>query len=529
MSSKKQIRCAIYARTSTEEGLSQEFNSLDAQTEACRAYITSQAGEGWVAHKHVFVDGGFSGGSMDRPALQRLLVALAAHEIDVIVVYKVDRLTRSLADFAKIVERLDASGASFVSVTQSFNTTTSMGRLTLNVLLSFAQFEREVTAERIRDKLAASKAKGMWMGGTPPLGYDIHERHLIVNEAEAERVRFIFRRYLELGSIAALAIDLPKQGVLSKHWVSRAGVEHKSGPITRGALAVILANPLYRGLIAHRDKTYPGRHKAIVAEDLWNDVQTLRGEIKPPLKRMPKRIDEPLLLGKIRDDAGNTMRISHTRKGDRRYRYYVSTALLDEKGKPGSLSRVSAGVLDCMVVDATTPLLASHWRYSELSLLRVAAAVRQVEISANKLRIALDAEAVESCAISLKLIEREGGDLVFEHPVTLARPRNATTIIGAERGTARPDRTLVRAISLARRWADQLESGAIASVVDLAAAQNRCIHYTNRLLPLAYLAPDLVELILTGRQPRALTLSALTAQPLPLEWDAQRALVRRIG
>jgi hypothetical protein len=178
-----------------------------------------------------------------------------------------------------------------VSVTQSFNTTTSMGRLTLNVLLSFAQFEREVTAERIRDKLAASKAKGMWMGGTPPLGYDVHERHLIVHEAEAERVRFIFRRYLELGSIAALAGDLPKQGVFSKNWVSRAGVEHKSGRITRGALAVILANPLYRGLIANRDKTYPGRHEAIVDEDLWNDVQTLRGEIKAPLKRMPKRIE----------------------------------------------------------------------------------------------------------------------------------------------------------------------------------------------------------------------------------------------
>jgi DNA invertase Pin-like site-specific DNA recombinase len=233
--------------------------------------------------------------------MQRLLTALAAHEIDVIVVYKVDRLTRSLADFAKIVERLDAAGASFVSVTQSFNTTTSMGRLTLNVLLSFAQFEREVTAERIRDKLAASKAKGMWMGGTPPLGYDVHERHLIVNAAEAERVRFIFRRYLELGSIAALATDLPNQGMLSKHWVSRAGVEHKSGRITPGALAVILANPIYRGLIAHREKTYPGRHQAIVDEELWAAVQTLRAAIKAPVKRMPKRIEcWRLCLGSLR-------------------------------------------------------------------------------------------------------------------------------------------------------------------------------------------------------------------------------------
>jgi hypothetical protein len=398
-----------------------------------------------------------------------------------------------------------------------------MGRLTLNVLLSFAQFEREVTAERIRDKLAASKAKGMWMGGTPPLGYDVHERHLIVNEAEAERVRFIFRRYLELGSIAALATDLPKQGVLSKHWVSRAGIEHKSGRITPGALAVILANPIYRGLIAHREKTYPGRHQAIVDEELWAAVQTLRAAIKAPLKRMPKRIDEPLLLGKISDDAGNTMRISHTRKGERRYRYYVSTAVLDGQGKPGSLRRVSAGILDRTVADAVAPLLASHWHCGEVDPLRVAAAVQHVKVSANRLRITLDADAVDECTISQ--LDRSGGELSFEHPVTLARPRNAMTIIGAERGAARPDRTLVRAISLARHWADQLEAGAVTSVVDLAAAEKRCIHYTNRLLPLAYLAPDLVELILTGRQPRALTLSSLTAQPLPFEWDAQRALV----
>ncbi|MEQ1809853.1 MAG: recombinase family protein [Terricaulis sp.] len=528
MSSKK-IRCAIYVRTSTEEGLAQEFNSLDAQTEACRAYIASQAGEGWVAHRQVFVDGGFSGGSMQRPALQLLLAALAAHEVDVIVVYKVDRLTRSLADFAKIVERLDASGASFVSVTQSFNTTTSMGRLTLNVLLSFAQFERVVTAERIRDKIAASKAKGMWMGGSPPLGYDVHERHLIVNEAEAERVRFIFRRYLELGSIASLAEDLPKHGILSKGWTSSAGVEHLSGRIAPGALAVILANPIYRGLIAHRDKTYPGRHEAIIEEELWAAVQTRRIEVKAPLKRVPKRIDDPLLLGKIIDDAGNTMRISHTRKGERRYRYYVSAAVLDGHGKAGSLSRISAGVLDRTVVDAATPLLASHWRNDEIREMRVLAALRRVEVFARKLRISLDADAVDECAVSAKTIGRNDGAVTFEHPVVLARPRNTTTIVSGERTTARVDRTMVRAIALARHWADQLESGTVSSVVDLATTQKRCIHYTNRLLPLAYLAPDLVEMILDGRQPRTLTLSALTARSLPLDWDAQRALVRGIA
>lgn len=531
MTAKRKIRCAIYARTSTEEGLSQEFNSLDAQIESCRAYIVSQAGEGWTACKQTFVDGGFSGGSLERPALQRLLAALTAREIDVIVVYKVDRLTRSLSDFAKIVEALDRAGASFVSITQSFNTTTSMGRLTLNVLLSFAQFEREVTAERIRDKIAASKAKGMWMGGPPPLGYDVKDRHLVVNKVEAERVRFIYRRYLELKSTNLLAEDLFTRGVLSKGWTSLKGIVHPSSRISHGALALILTNPHYRGLIAHRGATYPGRHDAIIDEELLDAVQAQRAAIKAAGTSLPEQIDAPCLIGKLKDDAGNAMRVDYVHKGERRYRYCVSSALLDRKGTPGGLPRVSTGTLDRAFIDVTAPLLAPTWRSQENVEARSRSALIQVELSPNKLRVHLVAEALDSCALSNlgASATRSGNTFVVEHPITLARPRNATVIIGGEQTTARVDRTLVRAIALARSWADQLETGAVRSVVDLAAEQKRCIHYTNQLLPLAYLAPDLVEMILAGRQPRALTLSAILAKPLPLEWRAQRAMLKSLA
>lgn len=295
-----------------------------------------------------------------------------------------------------------------------------------------------------------------------------------------------------------------------------------------GALAVILANPTYRGLIGHRGKTYPGRHEAIVDEELWTAVQAHRISVKAPLKQMRQHIDTPLLAGRIKDDVGNTMRVCHATKGKRRYRYYVSASVLDGEGKPGSLPRISAGVLDRVVLDMAAPLLASHWRNGENSASRIDAALVRVEVSAAKLRLALKSEAVDECAASDPTLNptRLGEEIVFERSMALARPRNAMTIIGGERKHERIDRKLVRAIALARSWADELESGAVRSVVDLAAAQKRCIHYTNRLLPLAYLAPDLVEMILAGRQPRTLTVSALTTKPLPLDWNAQRAFLR---
>src|SRR6266478_4157353 len=267
------VRCAIYTRKSSEEGLDQEFNSLRAQREACEAFIESQRQEGWLCLRAAYDDGGFSGATMDRPALQRLLADLTAGRVDTIVVYKIDRLTRSLADFAKIVEILDAKGASFVAVTQQFNTTTSMGRLTLNVLLSFAQFEREVTGERIRDKIAASKQKGMWMGGVVALGYDVRERRLVVNQDEAATVRHIFQRYLELGSVRLLKYDLDRSGMVSKIRASKIGARSSGCGFSRGALYELLSNPIYVGEIRHKNDRHPGQHEPIVGRELWEKAQ----------------------------------------------------------------------------------------------------------------------------------------------------------------------------------------------------------------------------------------------------------------
>ena len=266
-------RCAVYTRKSSEEGLEQDFNSLHAQREACEAFIKSQAGEGWKLIKTAYDDGGYSGGTIERPALQRLLADIRAGLIDVVVVYKVDRLTRSLADFARMVELFDAQGVSFVAVTQQFNTTTSMGRLTLNVLLSFAQFEREVIGERIRDKVAASKRKGIWMGGTLPIGYDVRERKLVVNESEAKIVRHIFERYLELGTVRLLKRDLDRRGIVSAAKASRKGNIRGGKSFSRGALYSLVSNPIYVGEIRHRSERHPGQHEAIVSRELWERVQ----------------------------------------------------------------------------------------------------------------------------------------------------------------------------------------------------------------------------------------------------------------
>jgi DNA invertase Pin-like site-specific DNA recombinase len=317
-------RCAIYTRKSSEEGLEQEFNSLQAQREACEAFIKSQRHEGWVCLADGYDDGGLSGATLGRPALQQLLAETQAGRVDIVVVYKVDRLTRSLADFAKIVEILDAKGASFVSVTQQFNTTTSMGRLTLNVLLSFAQFEREVTGERIRDKIAASKKKGMWMGGMPPLGYQVRDRGLVVVDNEAETVRSIFRRYAELGSIRLLKEELDAQGIKSKCRTSISGRLWGGKPFARGALYLMLQNRIYRGEIVHKERSYPGEHTPIIDRELWDVVQArLAGNVAQ--RNAGGRTAQPsLLAGLLFDGEGSRMTPSHAVKKGTRYRYYVS-------------------------------------------------------------------------------------------------------------------------------------------------------------------------------------------------------------
>jgi site-specific DNA recombinase len=326
--SRPKLRCAIYTRKSTEEGLEQDFNSLDAQREACEVFIVSQKHEGWVALPALYDDGGYSGGTLERPALQRLLADIRGSKVDVVVVYKIDRLTRSLLDFAKIVEVFDLHGVSFASVTQAFNTATSMGRLTLNVLLSFAQFEREVTGERIRDKIAASKKKGMWMGGYPPLGYDVKDRKLVVNETEAETVRYIFRRYHEFGSVRLLKERLDAEGIVSKRRTAPDGRTYGGKPIARGALYHMLQNRLYRGQIVHKNDAYPGEHAPVIDADLWQEVQkTLAANrVEPGAGKGNHHLS--LLAGLIYDAHGELMTPSHAVKKGIRYRYYVSKNLV---------------------------------------------------------------------------------------------------------------------------------------------------------------------------------------------------------
>jgi DNA invertase Pin-like site-specific DNA recombinase len=345
----KKLRCAVYTRKSTDEGLEKEFNTLDAQRDACEAYIASQRAEGWVLMRDHYDDGGFSGGTLERPALQRLLRDIQADLVDVIVVYKIDRLSRSLMDFAKLVEVMDAHGVTFVSVTQSFNTTTSMGRLTLNILLSFAQFEREVIGERIRDKFAASRARGMWMGGKVPLGYDVVSRKLVVNDAEAAQVRWVFELFAETGS-----------GVETVRRLRDEGATAKSGrPLDKSDVYKLLHNRTYVGEAAHKGQVYPGEHQGIVTRDLWDRAHAIL-QISPRVRANRNRVHAPALLkGLIFGVDGRALSPTHCRKGGRLYRYYVAQRVL--KGNAGSddsiMRRVSAAEIEAAVVNQVRALL----------------------------------------------------------------------------------------------------------------------------------------------------------------------------
>src|ERR1700729_1927883 len=357
------LRCAIYTRKSSEEGLEQDFNSLDAQREAREAFIASQKREGWSPVGETYDDGGFSGGTMERPAFRRLLTDVGEGRIDVVVVYKVDRLTRSLSDFAKIVEVFDKREVSFVSVTQQFNTTSSMGRLTLNILLSFAQFEREVTGERIRDKIAASKQKGMWMGGLPSLGYDVKERKLLVNEAEAATVRHIFQRYLQLGSVRALRDDLAARGIVSKRRRASDGSPYGGQRFSRGALYLMLQNRIYRGEIVHKGKASPGEHAAIVDEELWRKVQNRLEANRLERREGDKAIEPSPLTGLVFDAQGEPMTPTHAAKKGTRYRYYISRRLIigSDEGTAADRphgQRIPASNLEALVTDRVRSLFA---------------------------------------------------------------------------------------------------------------------------------------------------------------------------
>lgn len=403
--------CAIYTRKSSEEGLEQEFNSLDAQSESCHAYITSQKAEGWSAVKTTYDDGGYSGGNMDRPGLKKLMDDIQAGKIHIVVVYKIDRLTRSLMDFAKLVEIFDKHGVTFVSVTQSFNTTTSMGRLTLNVLLSFAQFEREVTGERIRDKISASKKKGMWMGGMTPFGYDQIDKKLVVNNDDAKIVRLIFEKYLALGCVRRLKEYLDDNGIVSKIRNSKKGHQWGGAKFRRGLLYKLLINPVYIGRIKHKTNTYEGQHQAILPIELWDQVQAQMARQTATFRGTGKsRPVGNLLKGILFDIEGNRYSPSFTNKGKRQYRYYVSQALLQDRPCPvGIITRLSAHETETAIEQALKKQF--HTRDS-LKLLLALASDEQFELiekiveQSDKLQMRhLVARSVDKVVIGISNVE----------------------------------------------------------------------------------------------------------------------------
>jgi len=506
-------RCAVYTRKSSEHGLEQDFNSLDAQREAAEAYVKSQAHEGWRLIKTHYDDGGLSGGTLERPALQALLTDIRGRKIDVVVVYKVDRLTRSLADFAKLVELFEAHGVSFVSVTQQFNTTTSMGRLTLNVLLSFAQFEREIAGERIRDKFAASRRKGMWMGGTIPLGYDVHDRKLIMNKEEAETVKFIFERYLVLGCVSRLRVDLEQKEICSKQRILTSGCVLGGRSFERGALYHLLRNRIYRGEVIHKGIAYPGEHEPIVSEELWNAVQaTLSANLT---RRRQARVESGALLqGLIFDDRSNRMSPTYTMRRKNRYRYYISQACL-RGGEVGSRPRISADDVERLVVeelcrqqnrvDQITDMASGAWSIDIRELVRTL--VDRVVVHHDWIDLTLKGKDLNHTG------ELVDGDTQSEalKSVKLAlappRPRARKEIFAPDSG-ARPrriDHELLLAFARARSWMGMLRQGEIIDTAEIARRHGLSEPHVRRLLRFTYLAPDIVEAIVEGRQPRTLT------------------------
>ncbi|HEX4022168.1 MAG TPA: recombinase family protein [Acidobacteriaceae bacterium] len=559
MTTSVRIRCAIYTRKSSEEGLEQSFNSLDAQREACEAYIVSQRHEGWQLIPTQYDDGGFSGGNMERPALKRLLDDIAAKRVDTVVVYKVDRLTRSLADFAKIVEQFDKQGISFVSVTQQFNTTTSMGRLTLNVLLSFAQFEREVTGERIRDKIAASKRKGMWMGGVVPLGYDLADRHLVLNPAEADQVQEIYRTYLKLGCVTKLQAYLEQAGVRSKKRMSRTGRASGGASYSRGALYLILHNRIYLGDITHKGTSYPGQHPAIIEQRLWEQVQLKFQSNLQAARKRPRATEQSLLMGLLYDEHGHRFTPSHATKKGRRYRYYVSQAVIKKtRSKHAGPVRIPASEIEELVLSQLTLLLRSPQRLmdiladSDASLAEVQAiteASREWSAASSEkiqqlLRLTVKRILVRNERIEIEIIRSTLRQTVLGVSDDPALPGNKLDDLVAIEATAQlkrcggevrlvlpPDSpgakphsvpSLIRAISRAHDWVDRILRGEAVNQRSIAKETGLDERYISRVIPLAFLAPDLTEAILEGKQAAHLSLDTCLGN-IPDDWNQQRA------
>lgn len=506
---KKRVRCAVYTRKSSEEGLEQDYNSLDAQWDACESFINSQKNEGWKIVNERFDDGGVSGGTLERPGLKRLLSNIKCGEINVIVVYKIDRLTRSLADFARIVEILDKYQASFVSVTQQFNTTTSMGRLTLNVLLSFAQFEREVTSERIRDKIAASKRKGIWMGGHPPLGYDIANRRLKPNQEEAKSVKSIFETALETRSLTRLAAKLESAGIRSKSWKTQSGRISGGNMLTRSVLARILRNPVYIGKTRQGDKLYDGEHPAILENALWEDVQQMLDASKAARARSINDQSIAPLRNLVCDDENIPMAPHYVTKNGRiAYRYYVSMPLIhNSKATVGTISRVNAVWLEQTVAQAMAEESEARPNLAAKDLQRI----QRIAVHKDQIVIKLQNDQLTD--------EKE-----IRIPCDLEKPLHRRQIVHAG-GKNNKNEGLIKAVALACGWRRDLETGKHRSVKALAQTKNLSERYVWKLLRLAYLSPAIVEAILDGRQPPGLSLREINETQLSGDWRSQGHLL----
>ena len=530
---KKKVRCAIYTRKSSEEGLEQDFNSLDAQREACEAYIKSQMHEGWILLEKQYNDGGYSGGTMERPAFKALLKDIENDKIDIVVVYKVDRLTRSLMDFSKIIDVFDRHETSFVSITQQFNTTTSMGRLTLNILLSFAQFEREVTGERIRDKIAASKKKGMWMGGKVPLGYIKEDKKLVIHKEDAKRVQMIFDKYLELKSVPKLMQYLKENEIKTK----------TDKYFSKGQLYHLLVNKVYIGKITHKDKVYEGEHDAIISEEIFEEVQKLLYENKVDKTCGTKCSSNSLLAGLIFDEKNNLMTPSHSNSHKRRYRYYVSTALKNYKSSnAGSVSKIPAGEVEKFVVETTKEFLQdkeqvqniiSEYKiskqnkliytaqnikdYSEPKLIR--AIIHKIIISKNSIEITINANSLINVLNALtsnqKIIVPDRNEkfnpITITKKIKISQPsRNDNILIlnAKEYNTPEPNPYLVNAIVKSYYYHKQIRNG--KTIDDLQTEEGlKDSKYIRNILNLKYISPELTEQILTGTQSKDLSLNKL--------------------
>ncbi|RUW55484.1 recombinase family protein [Mesorhizobium sp. M1A.F.Ca.ET.072.01.1.1] len=554
------LRCAVYTRKSSEEGLDQEFNSLDAQREACVAFIASQIGLGWKLVPDRYDDGGISGGTMERPALQRLLQDIRDRNVDVVVVYKIDRLTRSLMDFSKIVEIFDASSVSFVSVTQQFNTTTSMGRLTLNVLLSFAQFEREVTAERIRDKIAASKKKGMWMGGAVPLGYRAEHRKLVIDDAEAKIVRHLFDRYLVLKSVRDLADEAARDGLVTRTRERQDGTIAVTMPFGRGNLYHLLSNPIYIGKIKHKDQVHDGEHEPIIPGTVFEEAQALLASQAPRRRSTSNVTQQHLLTGLLFDELGEKLRSVHANKRGVRYRYYVSKQFVDQRRGNSDGWRLPTDAVESVVelqlnrilndrsqiadliqrwgspaeipnAERRATEIKAAWNFKTADAMRslLQKIVRRIALGQKVLTIDIDCRALAEHLLDRALSSDGGAEsLSIICPFDIKRRGVEMRIVlgDASSNSAEPDAALIDVVHRSQLYLHQITNGSGRALTEIANLNATTVSEVSRLLPLAFLSPKIISRIIAGKQPIELTAHRLSRlSGLPLAWADQATLL----